>query len=249
MTFDFTDKVVLITGGGAGLGLGCAEAFAKAGASVVITDISQDSLDSAIEAISKTGGKISGYINNVTDSSQVKELVENIVKDHGRLDIAVNNAGTSSPLTEFADIEESEYERVMDVNVKGVWLCMQAEIRQMLKQGGGTIVNVASALSKNTFPNATPYVTSKFAVAGLTRNVAIEYVDRNIRINGICPGNVETPLVRRMVEDYSTLYAKHAMKRLGTTDEVANGVMFLASDLSTFSTGTLLEVDGGWTAI
>jgi NAD(P)-dependent dehydrogenase (short-subunit alcohol dehydrogenase family) len=126
---------------------------------------------------------------------------------------------------------------------------MQAEIRQMLKQGGGRIVNMASATSRNTYPNASPYVTSKFAVAGLTRTVAVEYANRDIRINAICPGNVATPLVVSLVEDLSVLATKHAINRLGTPQEVANGVMYLASDLSSFSTGSLLEVDGGWNAI
>lgn len=249
MTFDFSGKVVLVTGAAAGLGFACAQAFVTAGARVVITDISQAALDKAVAELQGEGGEVLGLLNDASKSADVNALLDNIVERYGRLDIAVNNAGTSSPLSEFHEVAESEFDRVMAVNLKGVWLCMQAEIRQMLKQGGGSIVNMASATSRNTYPGASPYVTSKFAVAGLTRTVAVDYAERNIRINAICPGNVATPLVLSMVEDLSVLSAKHAMKRLGTPAEVANGVLYLASDLSSFSTGSLLEVDGGWNAI
>jgi NAD(P)-dependent dehydrogenase (short-subunit alcohol dehydrogenase family) len=249
MTFDFKDKVVLITGAGAGLGYACAMAFADAGAKLVITDISSEALDKAVADLQEHGVEVLGLINDASDSSDVNTMLDAIVERFGRLDIAVNNAGTATPLQEFHEVGEAEFDRVMAVNLKGVWLCMQAEIRQMLKQGGGRIVNVASATSRNTYPNASPYVTSKFAVAGLTRTVAVEYANRDIRINAICPGNVATPLVLSLVEDLSVLAKKHAINRLGTPQEVANGVMYLASDLSSFSTGSLLEVDGGWNAI
>lgn len=249
MTFDFKDKVVLITGAGAGLGYACAIAFADAGAKLVITDISSEALDKAVADLQEHGVEVLGLINDASDSSDVNTMLDAIVERFGRLDIAVNNAGTATPLQEFHEVGEAEFDRVMAVNLKGVWLCMQAEIRQMLKQGGGRIVNVASATSRNTYPNASPYVTSKFAVAGLTRTVAVEYANRDIRINAICPGNVATPLVVSLVEDLSVLAKKHAINRLGTPQEVANGVMYLASDLSSFSTGSLLEVDGGWNAI
>lgn len=249
MTFDFKDKVVLITGAGAGLGYACAMAFADAGAKLAITDISSEALNKAVADLQGHGVEVLGLINDASDSSDVNTMLDAIVERFGRLDIAVNNAGTATPLQEFHEVGEAEFDRVMAVNLKGVWLCMQAEIRQMLKQGGGRIVNVASATSRNTYPNASPYVTSKFAVAGLTRTVAVEYANRDIRINAICPGNVATPLVVSLVEDLSVLAKTHAINRLGTPQEVANGVMYLASDLSSFSTGSLLEVDGGWNAI
>ena len=248
MTFDFTDKVVLITGAGAGLGYACATAFAAAGAKLVVTDISQEALDRAVQELHYSGAEVLGLLKDVSDSADVDAMLKAIIAHYGRLDIAVNNAGIATPLQEFHEVSEDQFDRVMAVNLKGVWLCMQAEIRQMLQQGRGRIVNMASATSRNTYPNASPYVTSKFAVAGLTRTVAVEYANRDIRINAICPGNVATPLVVSLVEDLSVLATKHAMNRLGTPEEVANGVLFLASDLSSFSTGSLLEVDGGWNA-
>ena len=248
MTFDFTDKVVLITGAGAGLGYACATAFAAAGAKLVVTDISQEALDRVVQELHYSGAEVLGLLKDVSDSADVDAMLKAIIAHYGRLDIAVNNAGIATPLQEFHEVSEDQFDRVMAVNLKGVWLCMQAEIRQMLKQGRGRIVNMASATSRNTYPNASPYVTSKFAVAGLTRTVAVEYANRDIRINAICPGNVATPLVVSLVDDLSVLATKHAMNRLGTPEEVANGVLFLASDLSSFSTGSLLEVDGGWNA-
>jgi len=248
MAFDFTDEVVLITGAGAGLGYGCATAFADAGAKLVVTDISQEALDRVVQELQRSGAEVLGLLKDVSDSADVDAMLKAIIAHYGRLDIAVNNAGIATPLQEFHEVSEAQFDRVMAVNLKGVWLCMQAEIRQMLKQGRGRIVNMASATSRNTYPNASPYVTSKFAVAGLTRTVAMEYANRDIRINAICPGNVATPLVVSLVEDLSVLATKHAMNRLGTPEEVANGVLFLASDLSSFSTGSLLEVDGGWNA-
>lgn len=248
MAFDFTDEVVLITGAGAGLGYGCAAAFADAGAKLVVTDISQEALDRVVQELQRSGAEVLGLLKDVSDSADVDAMLKAIIAHYGRLDIAVNNAGIATPLQEFHEVSEAQFDRVMAVNLKGVWLCMQAEIRQMLKQGRGRIVNMASATSRNTYPNASPYVTSKFAVAGLTRTVAMEYANRDIRINAICPGNVATPLVVSLVEDLSVLATKHAMNRLGTPEEVANGVLFLASDLSSFSTGSLLEVDGGWNA-
>lgn len=248
MAFDFTGEVVLITGAGAGLGYGCATAFADAGAKLVVTDISQEALDRVVQELQYSGAEVLGLLKDVSDSAAVDTMLKAIIAHYGRLDIAVNNAGIATPLQEFHEVSEAQFDRVMAVNLKGVWLCMQAEIRQMLKQGRGRIVNMASATSCNTYPNASPYVTSKFAVAGLTRTVAVEYANRDIRINAICPGNVATPLVVSLVEDLSVLATKHAMNRLGTPEEVANGVLFLASDLSSFSTGSLLEVDGGWNA-
>jgi len=249
MSFDFQGKSVLITGGGNGLGQACAHEFAKAGAQVVVVDINEEVAQSTVNEIKANGGDAVAYRADVSSAAEVEAMVAFAVATYGKLDVAVNNAGIASALQPLAETQEADYDRVMSVNVKGVWLCMREELKVMEKQGHGAIVNMASALSHNTYPGATFYVTSKFAVLGMTRNAGVEYAEKNIRINAVCPGNVATPLVISSVEDPSALATLHANKRLGTTDEIANAVMFMASDLSTFCVGTSLIADGGWTAV
>ncbi|BFM08322.1 SDR family NAD(P)-dependent oxidoreductase [Halioxenophilus aromaticivorans] len=250
MSFDFSNKVVLITGGASGLGLACAQAFCSQGAKVAIADLSQEAIDKAVDTLQQLNGEVIGLVCNVSQANQVDEMVTSVVEQWGRLDIAVNNAGISSPLNPVAKTQEEDFDRVMAVNLKGVWLCMRAELQQMEKQGGGAIVNMASALSTRVFAGGSFYVASKFAVAGLTRTAAVEYAESGIRINAVCPGNVATPLVVNTVspEMLKELANVHAMKRLGEPEEIASAVMFLASDAASFNTGTILPVDGGWTA-
>ncbi|GAA4094408.1 glucose 1-dehydrogenase [Zhongshania borealis] len=246
--FDFKNKIVFITGAGAGLGLGCAIGFAKAGAKIAVADISEKAVAAAIAELNALGAETLALQGDVSKACDVQVMIDSIVAKWGRIDVAVNNAGISAPILPVAETLEDDYDRVMGVNLKGVWLCMRAELQVMLKQNSGCIVNMASALSQRVFPGASFYVSSKFAVAGLTRTAAVEYANSPIRINAVCPGNVATPLVMSTVDDLDSLASLHAMKRLGTPEEVANAVMFLASDLSSFNTGTLLPVDGGWTA-
>ncbi|MBU3071254.1 glucose 1-dehydrogenase [Aestuariicella sp. G3-2] len=243
--FDFNGKTVLITGAAAGLGFSCAESFAKAGARVALVDISAEAVQ---QAAAQLDSETLAITADVSCADQVQAMVDQVVGAWGGLDIAVNNAGISSTLEPVAETSAADFDRVMAVNLKGVWLSMRAELNQMLRQNRGTIVNMASALSQRVFPGASFYVSSKFAVAGLTRTAAVEYAETPIRINAVCPGNVTTPLLESTIEDLDALASLHAMKRLGTPQEVANAVMFLASDLSSFNTGTLLPVDGGWTA-
>ena len=163
----------------------------------------------------------------------------------------LNNAGVGSPLVPLAETDEADYDRLMGINLKGVWLCMRESLKIMTPVGGGQIINMASALSKTTFSGAGLYVASKYAVGGLTRNTAVEYGETGIRINAICPGFIETPLLIESVaeEDRAGLAAANPMNRLGTPDEVANAALWLASDASSFVTGMLFSIDGGWTAI
>lgn len=258
MSYNLSDKVVLITGGASGLGFACAQAYCAEGAKVVIADLAQPAIDEALEKLSglcgeggeKSGGECIGVTCDVSQAASVEAMVNYVVEKWGRLDIAVNNAGISSPLKPVAETDEADFDRVMAVNLKGVWLCMRAELQQMQKQGSGSIVNMASALSMRVFAGGSFYVTSKFAVAGLTRTAAVEYAESGIRINAVCPGNVATPLVVNTVspEVLDQLANVHAMKRLGEPEEIANAVMWLSSDAASFNTGTILPVDGGWTA-
>ncbi|HLS97346.1 MAG TPA: glucose 1-dehydrogenase [Porticoccaceae bacterium] len=251
MSRELENKVVLITGAASGIGAACAELFAREGARVGVADVSLDAADALAAAIREAGGEAIGIACDVTRGAQVDAAVAQLVATWGRLDCAVNNAGITVPLAPIAELEEADYERLMAVNVKGVWLSMRAEIRQMLTQGGGSIVNMASALSHKVHPGASFYVASKFAVAGMTRTAAVEYGESGIRINGLCPGNIRTPMLENAVTDpaaVAALQALHPMNRLGTPGEIAQAALWLASDRASFTTGALLTADGGWTA-
>lgn len=250
MSRDFAGKVVFISGAGAGIGEACALAFAREGARVVVADISGEAAERVGAAIQAEGGEALALAGDVSRADQVTAMIERIVAHWGRLDVAINNAGISSPIKSLAETEEADFDRLMAVNLKGVWLCMRAELQQMLKQGEGNIINMASALSKRVYPGASFYVASKFAVAGMTRTAAVEYAQSNIRINGLCPGNVRTPLLENSVEPevLAQLATLQAMNRLGRPEEIANAALWLASSKASFCTGEMMSVDGGWTA-
>ena len=245
------DKTVFITGAGAGIGLACATAFADAGATqIAIMDIAAASLEACRAALTERGVEPLCIVGDVSNADSVESALEQIESEWGRLDIAVNNAGISAPIRPVAEAEEADYDRLMSVNLKGVWLCMRAELKIMSRQQSGSIINMASALSARVYPGASFYVASKFAVAGLTRTAAVEYATQNIRINAVCPGNVLTPLLENSTspEQLSGLAELQAMKRLGTPEEIGEAVVWLSSEQASFCTGTLLAADGGWTA-
>ena len=255
MDASLRDKVVLVTGAGSGIGWGTARAFARAGAKVAVADISRTCADSTACQITQAGGEAFSYCVDVTDAEQVASLIADISVRWGRLDILHNNAGTASENRPLAETPVDDFDRVMGVNVKGVWLCMKYAIAQMQKQGGGVIVNTASALSLTVLPGSSPYIASKHAVAGITRSAAVEYARHNIRINAVCPGVIRTPLIEKSIGNsrdpasfQKQLVDLHPVARLGTVDEVVNAVLWLASDQASFVHGTLLGVDGGWAA-
>ena len=244
-------KKILITGAGAGIGLACAEAFVTAGADVATCDEALARQDEALASLTAMGGNHYGQLCDVADSAEVADFFANSVKALGAVDIVLNNAGVGSPLVPLEETDEVDHVRLMGINLKGVWLCMRESLKIMSPAGSGHIINMASALSKTTFPGAGLYVASKYAVGGLTRNTAVEYGDSGIRINAICPGFIETPLLKESVpeEDRAHLASRHPMNRLGTPEDVAKAALWLASDASSFVTGMLFSVDGGWTAI
>ncbi len=249
--YDFSGKVALVTGAGSGIGKATAQSFGAYGAKVVVSDAVKESGEETAHVIKQSGGDALFVQTDVSKAGEVEGMVRRAVDEYGRLDIGVNNAGIASPNQLTAEIEEKDFDRVIDVNLKGVWLCMKHEIHQMLKQGSGVIVNMSSTCGLIAIPSNTPYVVSKHGVNGLTKTAALEYAQAGIRINAVCPGVIHTPLTMDAFED-STREAQvtslHPIGRVGEAQEAANAVLWLASDASSFATGSLLVVDGGWTA-
>ncbi len=249
-TYDLNDKVALLTGAGSGIGKAMAIAFAQAGAKVMVSDLNEDHGMQVVEEIISSG-KIASFVKcNVMNSEDVQNAVKQTVSEFGSLDIAVNNAGAGLPPNLTEDVEEDKFAWLIDLNLTSVFRCMKYELKQMRTQkNGGVILNTASALGITTIAMNSPYVASKHAVIGLTKNAAIEYADKNIRINAICPGVIETPLLfnspKEVIEASKAL---HPNKRFGKPEEVAALATWLVSDDSSFVTGSYYTVDGGWTA-
>ncbi len=243
-------KVALVTGGAAGIGRAISLAFAREGAHVAIADTNLQGAAETLRSITEMGATGTVILADVTNPGDVSAMVEKTVEMFGRLDVAVNNAGILGNPAPFHETDEAMFNRVMDVNVRGVFLCMQAEIRQMLAQGqGGSIVNLASVAGILGFRGFSPYDASKHAVLGLTKTAALEYVGAGIRVNAVCPAIIATQMTAS-VHDISPVLAEkmiqaQPMRRAGTPEEVAEAVLWLASGASSFVTGTGLPVDGG----
>ena len=245
-------KIALITGGGSGIGRETAVLFAKHGAKVAIADINPVGGQETVEMIAKQGGEAFFVQVDVSQASQVEHMVNAVVGRYGRLDIAFNNAGIEGTPVRTADVSEADFDHIMAVNVKGVWLCMKYELQQMLLQGGGTIINAASVAGLIGAHSMPAYAASKHAVVGLTRTAAVEYARKGIRVNAVCPAVIRTAMVERAIEQLPQLEQGALMnnpsRRLGETHEVAEAVLWLASDASSFTNGAALTVDGGLTA-
>ncbi|MGJ9419449.1 SDR family oxidoreductase [Massilia sp. CMS3.1] len=249
----FAGKVVLVTGAASGIGRAVALAFGRAGAAVVVADIAVDGGHSTAAMIVENGGKALFVAVNVTRALEVESMVDKTVHHYGRLDCAVNCAGVFEEGARLAETEEAIYDRIMDVNVKGVWLSMKYQLRQMERQGSGAIVNLSSAFGAVGVSGQAVYAASKHALAGLTRSAAIEYAKEGIRVNALCPGAVRTPMLARALGREPALEKKlraaHPMGRFAEPAEIANAVLWLCSGQSSFVTGHELSVDGGFTAM
>ena len=249
----FVDKVVLVTGGGSGIGRATALKFASEGASVMIGNRNEALGQETVDWIQKAGGTASFYKTDVTQPDNLKALVEHTLNTYGGLHAAFNNAGVDDPQAMIPDQTEATFDLVMNVNVKGVWYSMKYEIEHMIANGGGAIVNTSSIAGLIGFPGHAPYVASKHAVLGLTKTAALEYAKQGIRVNAVCPGAIETPLLDNFTGgDSGTreyMESLHPIGRLGQPHEIADAVVWLCSDDASFVLGQGITVDGGFTAI
>lgn len=244
----FSGKVALVTGGTSGIGKATALAFAKAGAKVVLSGRREKEGLAVVEEIKKTGGTAHFVPADVAKEADVKRLVDEAVAKFGRLDVAFNNAGVEI-LGPIAEVKEEDYRRVMDINVLGVLLSLKYEVPAMLKTGGGAIVNTSSIAGHIGMPGGAIYMASKHAVEGITKTAALEYAKQGIRVNTVAPGAIQTDMIDRFAgseEGKAGLAAMHPLGRVGTADEVAAAVLYLASDAASFTTGISLPVDGGF---
>lgn len=246
---DMKGKVALVTGAAQGIGLACAEAFARAEAVAVLADINRP--EEQARKLAESGLKAEDFACDVSDAGEVEKMVEWIAGKFGRLDAALNNAGIQTPQKPMAEISDAEFDRTVAVDFKGVWNCMRCEIRQMLKQGGGSIVNTSSQGGIAAFPGQAAYIACKHAVIGLTKTAALDYSAKGIRINAVCPGVIGTPMaeeiMRRNPSAREEFVRDIPMGRLGRPGEIAETVLWLCGPGASFVSGHALVVDGGFT--
>src|SRR2546430_14065115 len=252
MNMGFENKVALVTGAGSGMGLAAARAFAAEGAAVALVDINEEAARTAVDRLVAAGHKAIVISCDVTDEGQVKAMVEHTVSAFGRLDVAFNNAGVQSLAVETADATSEEFDRVNAINLRSVWLCMKYELVQMRKQESGAIVNNSSIGGLIGIPGRAIYHATKHGVIGLTKSAALEYAARGIRINAICPGAIDTPMVADMIakepETMKEITKEQPIGHLGKPEEIASAVLWLCSPGAGFVIGHALAVDGGYTA-
>ena len=247
-------RVALVTGGASGIGRATALTFAREGAKLVIADMNGDGRSQTVHIITENGGEATFVQVDVANATEVEAMISATVKTYGRLDCAHNNAGIGSrPRAPLHECSEETWDRVLSINLKGVWLCMKYEILQMLKQGSGAIVNTASIMGLvGSWSGTVAYNASKHGVVGLTKTAALEYATAGIRVNAVCPGYIHTPLIEAALTSNPALeaqiVARHPVGRMGKPEEIAEAVVWLCSDAASFVTGHTMTVDGGYVA-
>jgi NAD(P)-dependent dehydrogenase (short-subunit alcohol dehydrogenase family) len=254
MSGQLNGKVALITGGASGIGRATALTFAREGAKLIIADMNEDGGQQTVHMIAEQGGEATFVQVDVSRATEVEAMISKTVQTYGRLDCAHNNAGIGSrPRVLLHELSEESWERVISINLKGVWLCMKYEIIQMCTQGGGAIVNTASIMGLvGSWSRSGVYNASKHGVVGLTKTAALEYAKSGIRVNAVCPGYIRTPLIEEALtsnpEMEAQIVARHPVGRMGRPEEIAEAVMWLCSDAASFVTGHTMTVDGGYVA-
>ncbi|MBZ0188636.1 MAG: SDR family oxidoreductase [Candidatus Obscuribacterales bacterium] len=248
----FVDKVALVTGAASGIGRATALAFAKEGASLALADLDEKKGNETKSQVESLGAKAIFVKTDIACASQVQALIDKTIEKFGRLDCAHNNAGVEGQRVPSAELSEADFDRVINTNLKGTWLCMKYEIKKMLEQGSGSIVNTASIAACVGLGGLAAYTASKHGIVGLTKAAALEYAKKNIRINAVCPGPIKTPMIENVLKMAPQLeeaiLALEPMGRMGEPEEVATAILFLSSQEASFVTGHALVIDGGWIA-
>lgn len=246
------NRVALVTGGSQGIGRAAALAFADKSARVVVADVLEDEGRQTVSEIKKQGGKAIFIPADVSNIKSVQKMMQQLLDQYGQLDYAFNNAGIEGEQAPTADCSQKNWEKVIGINLTGVFNCMKQEISVMLKNGGGAIVNMSSVAGKVGFQNIPAYTASKHGVIGLTKTAALEYAEKNIRVNAVCPGVIQTAMIDRFTggdkEAFRNMAAMQPANRMGKPEEVADLVVFLASDDASFITGESVAIDGAFTA-
>ena len=243
----FSGKVAFVTGAASGIGRATAIAFAAEGANCAVLDRTEDALSATAKAVKDTGGEVLVIACDVSKPEQVEAAIRRVVETFGRLDIAFNNAGVENKAAPVHEIELAEWDRILDINLRGTFVCMKHELAQMVRQGGGVIVNTSSGAGVRGVAGGASYTASKHAIIGLTKSAALDYAKQNIRVNAILPGNIETPMMDRFTDgDIQKAIDLEPVGRLGKPEEIADAVLWMSADLGAFVTGAAIFVDGGW---